>query len=191
MNLERAKKIAELLGFAADLLHPNSDYGDMGIYNITDKEGRQFTIRIGGAYGKTKGRIGVSGNWPSKDGTKHGATIWPSQVGESSPEITIAEDKTDEQVAKDIQRRFMPEFTRVYDKCLGRAAETMDYEAKELAIKLEIVKAAGKILSDRELEPGGRLYVYGLGSCYLRMFTLVLTANRSVLTSPVCRWRSS
>lgn len=60
----------------------------------------------------TKGMLHVSGFWPQ------GRNRWtsPSDVREEAPEINVSSKKTHEQIAKDITRRFLPEYLRIYTK---------------------------------------------------------------------------
>jgi hypothetical protein len=88
------------------------------------------------AYDKWKHRISVrSWNWPQytvneSRGYVKTETVMPSSLydpREASPSITVSADKTAAQIAKDIQTRFLPEYTRLYARCLARAQSSQEY----------------------------------------------------------------
>jgi hypothetical protein len=52
--------------------------------------------------------------------------VWPRDLREpkeSDPDITVSADKTPEQIARDISRRFLAEYTRIYTRCRAVADE--------------------------------------------------------------------
>jgi hypothetical protein len=65
--------------------------------------------------------IHVSGNWPRG--------ISPHQLHPNveAPSINISADKTHEQMAKDITRRFLPEYQRIYGLCADRVQADQVY----------------------------------------------------------------
>jgi len=76
-------------------------------------------------------RLNISGNWPQY-GTEPGAKwSYPSEVREESPSINVGLGKTYAQMARDIERRFIPEYARVWDLLKARINKTLAYEARQ------------------------------------------------------------
>ena len=163
ITFERAKAIAAILGCTAT----SSDDEDNGIYTITTPEGRTFNLHNKNAWNSPADRIFVSGMWPQRG--KYGSVIYPSTIREESSSISASDSTTNEQVAKDITKRFLPEFERIFDLCMKKLEDDLASENKELAMKKRIMAVMGKPLTDSETAPGAQLHLPGFpGLTYLR-----------------------
>lgn len=116
-------KVAELLGMVAekDILNDN----DYVRFSIT-KEGTNESIFFSYSAGYGKGNIEIRGNYPTYRNGEMMGDLWYSaeEVKERqeknlpmgqfntviSPRITLSPEKTPEQITKDIQRRFLPDY---------------------------------------------------------------------------------
>ena len=93
----------------------------------------RMRLFIAGPSWAHKGRIYISGEYPSyTDGqgrkqTGYPRSVWVKNVRQSAPEITCAVERTAAQIAKDIQRRFLPEFARVWALCKANADLNQNY----------------------------------------------------------------
>ena len=123
--------------------------------NLHNDAGEDIHCNFSAGYGDK--RIKVSGNYPrNADGTwpgtpyatseergSHDRGLDITQYGEiSAPGITISPDKTPEQIARDIEKRFLPAY-REYKKRLQAVINAHDdYEAKTVAALAALKGAA-------------------------------------------------
>jgi hypothetical protein len=121
------------------------------------------------ASGKDKNRISISGVWPHR---KAHTQVVPSALypQQEAPSITVSADKTPEQIAGDIEKRFLPVYLPMWEACYQRGQELNAAEDKELSAKEEITAVLDCKLSDREREPGNRIGRYSSlpGSMYIQ-----------------------
>jgi len=141
---EKFTKLAELLGGTArplDRDRPESSY------YITLADGVQIFARIGG-YGN-EGRVSFSGSWPSYKRPEGGScVVIPRDIYENgqsleSPDITVADTKTAEQIAKDIERRLLPSLRHVWLACKARCDSSTAYQDTCREIVERVAKATG------------------------------------------------
>lgn len=92
---------------------------------LADEAGREITFSLGWS-GKDK-KISVSGNYPHRlrddqlgEPTQGGQLVTPRDVSEESPGINVSSEKPHKAIAADICRRFLPDYARIYDKCVER-----------------------------------------------------------------------
>jgi hypothetical protein len=104
-------------------------------------------------------RISITGIWPLRQpGTETTPScLYPRQ---DAPSIYIALSKSPEQIAKDIERRFLPVYLPQREACYNLGLERNAAEAKELARKEEITAILGGRLSEQEKRPEGRIGRY-------------------------------
>jgi hypothetical protein len=107
-------------------------------------------------------RISITGIWPTRAPRPHGAEVGPSSLypRQDAPTIYISLKKSPEQIAKDIERRFLPVYLPLWEACCDKAAETETAEAKELARKEEITAILGGKLTDQEKRPDSHIGRY-------------------------------
>lgn len=93
--------------------------------DIVTPEGVLIEVGEVGATGAKRRRVYPHG-WPreAKIGEGRSSQLVPKDVGEENPAIGVGGDKTPAQVARDIQRRVLPEVARIYAKLAERARET-------------------------------------------------------------------
>ncbi len=138
-------KFLEPDGWVVESREPDEDYDNYRIW-LTDGKGLANARRIELdeiTYGADRGKIRIHGSWPQQ--AEHGPVVSPSQVGEDSPGIKATLSKGYEAIAKDIKRRFLPEYLRIWAKCQAKADQTNAYESKQAYNwarlgELEIVK---------------------------------------------------
>lgn len=70
----------------------------------------------------------VSGYWPQR--ANNGSYYVPSDVHEESPSINVSTSKTHEQIARDITKRFLPEYLRIFAKIQDKVAVENDYATR-------------------------------------------------------------
>ena len=122
LSPDKVDDIAALLG-AVKVELVSSDYPTDDRYYITLAEPAGVRLFIAGPSWRRKGRIYISGEYPSyadSQGCKqtvYPSSVWVENVRQSAPEITCAVERTAAQIAKDIQRRFIPEFLHVWALC--------------------------------------------------------------------------
>ncbi len=92
--------------------------------DIIHTDGRSFDVAIcsGAGIAADRGKVWVSANWPSMNGEEWGQVVAPSNLynpEECSPAIKISLSRGPRVIAREIERRFLPEYTRI----LGRIKE--------------------------------------------------------------------
>jgi len=132
--------VAVLLG--GELKPPRDEAGYAGYFPVALDAGGGLclTYELWG----NKGKISVSGEYPQDTRDRAGS-------------INVSITKTPEQVAKDITRRFLPEYKEKYTKAVAIKAERDAWNAKRDAIVDELSKLPGVSKSDRSEQ----LYVNG------------------------------
>jgi hypothetical protein len=103
-----------------------------------------------------KNRVTISGIWPRRN---PGEQVTPSSLctDEQAPVITISLSKTPEEIARDIERRFLPLYLPLWEKCSVKGQELNAAEAKELSVKEEYGAALGIELSNDSKRPGNHI----------------------------------
>lgn len=131
------REIAPLLGGTYSdprAVYPHVAYADIV---LPDNQG---TVHIKEADGK----LHVSGAWPTENGTRHGAQITPSRYPSPGEPvystINVSPSKSPAQIANDIKRRFLPNYTACYAGCVQRQQSGMAHEAG-------VAKLAGELLT--------------------------------------------
>ena len=90
---------------------------------------------VSGSY-ETKGRIRISGNFPR---TEKGEYIDPYDYREKRHEITVSIDKSPEQIAGDIERRFLPRYRDLLARVIERVNKTNEL-MRACANNIELLK---------------------------------------------------
>lgn len=103
---------------------------------------QRIALELTGA-GKHRGRVVVSGYWPR---TPQSAFTSPRDVREDTPTITVDSGKPHEQIAKDIKRRFLPEYQRIFEKIEAKIAQDLLYESTKDANFNSLLAAGPSIL---------------------------------------------
>ena len=129
LPFEKVQQIAALLDGTA---RPLGEESSNERYYITLAGGE--SIFIAGSSRARRGRVSVSGGqWPTYTDTggrvcsQWPHVTWVSDQKLTAPEITCADSKPAEQIAKDIQRRFLPDFLTVWGHCKDAADKNAAY----------------------------------------------------------------
>ena len=109
-------------------------------FALVNGQGPKVTID-----GSNRGMWNVSGYWPMSD---TGGYMTPSDVRETSPSIGVGKSKTPEQIARDITRRFLPEYLRVYNLLVSKKIERLAYKDRK-RVNWETVVNSGLVDSPR------------------------------------------
>lgn len=120
-----AQTIAILLGGAVKDTPLSEDYWCNTRQTISFDDGRAIDL-VFQEY-NNKGKLRVYGNMPRN---ASGRTF-----GKSAGGINVSTSKTPQQIAKDIARRFMPEYTTCYAKAVQQKHESDEYTRKKEARK--------------------------------------------------------
>lgn len=150
MDLTKAQAIATLLHGTA------TEGSNTATFYITLADGVVLFLRVGDY--SNGGRLHVDGSYPSyTDANGNRRFVTPRDCGGisygiASPSITVAGSKTAEQIAKDIDRRLLPELRPLWLKCREYANKQVFYLARRKATIERVAKATkGTPRSDRDL----------------------------------------
>ncbi len=115
-------------------------------------------IRIGTGRNPNENRLSVqTWCWPkymkrhdqyNRQETRESISPHMLRPQQESPSITVSGDKTPEQIAKDILRRFIPEYLRVWDLCQAEAFDRQEYEDRAVSGWAAVCKAIGPKATD-------------------------------------------
>lgn len=84
--------------------------------DLIHKDGRKIDFSDGkGVQREARKRLNISGHWPQNG--DNGPIMSLYQVGEKSPSIEVSRDRGAAVIAREIVRRFLPEYTRIWLKC--------------------------------------------------------------------------
>ncbi len=86
-----------------------------------------------------RGRIVISGSWPR---SKKSNSVFCPRDGKGGA-ITVAESKSPEQIAKDIVRRFLPEYREAYAEQVRLKQNEETYEDNKTALTRDLAQALG------------------------------------------------
>ena len=124
-------RISEILGFTLEK-EKNDDWSYVSINATKGEESIHFAS---GSY-HMKDRIRVSGDFPK---TEKGERVDPYRYGEKRHEITVSALKSAEQIAKDIERRFLPRYRELLKRAIEIVNQSNDYAGK-CAENLQLIK---------------------------------------------------
>ena len=138
---ELAAKIAAALGDGWVSLGLNCVDTGYGVEEycypiIVHPDGRE----IGFQMGRVQGKLHVGGIWPTYSKTEYGneyrQVVSPRELryengrAVESPSINVSSKRGVKAIVKDIQRRFLPEYTRVWGLCKARVEATTAYNSR-------------------------------------------------------------
>lgn len=155
---ERETKVAEHEQLTADVVALLDDGWTLKEYDNSDKDpwyrrapdivhkdGRSFDLApVDG------GKVRVSANWPTQRGTQGSRVFSPNDLynpNETSPSIKVSLSRGTEVLAKEINRRFLPEFTRIWGRIAENIKATNEFEDSREAAFQRIRQECG--LSER------------------------------------------
>lgn len=121
------EKLIELTGAIAKVLGWDYKSNKECWTQTITKDGKGLHVRTDG-----RERLIISGVWPRFTDSAGCAQIaLPHYVKEECRDITVAAARSPEAIAKDIERRFLPEYNRVWEKLVKHCEEvTTHYEEK-------------------------------------------------------------
>jgi hypothetical protein len=109
---------------------------------IMGPKGAEMFLRFDAEYGD--GRVHVSGVYP-RDAKGQYIDVYNTEPGQYGkiygPNIKLSPDKTAEQIATNIKRRFIPDYAAHLAKVMERVNANNDYESTTAAV-LELLKGA-------------------------------------------------
>jgi hypothetical protein len=88
-----------------------------------------------GNYGADKGKVTIDGSYPYVNG--HGV-LGPSSVCATDPAIKCSLSRGYAAIARDIERRFLPEYRRIYALCLASANKQIAYDTLQASNELRL-----------------------------------------------------
>jgi hypothetical protein len=113
-------EIASLL--QVELVEVHVSCGQKWGATFRDSKGCQFGIRPDWQKGE---RLTVSGDWPrTKEGCQYAATTYQ---GESNPSINVRSSRKSGEIAREIKRRFLPDFRTRWQQVAHRVKEIDTY----------------------------------------------------------------
>lgn len=151
-------EVSQILGFTPEKHEKDESWHHVSMNARKGNESLHFSS---GGY-LLKDRIKISGNFPR---ARKGEYFDPYVPGEKRHEITVSIRKTPEQIARDIERRFLPHYQELLKKVLERIARMDEYDGI-CARNLERVK--GKKPTEEEKEKK-RLWLEGPISCEVQV----------------------
>lgn len=120
--------------------------------DIVHTDGRSFDLHLPDYPHSDVGKVAVSPNWPRTDDSPGSfATASPSNLynpTETSPSIKVSLSRGVPVLVREIQRRFLPEYTRIWQRLSEKVLADKHWESKRRAVFDEI-RAAGGGLLDR------------------------------------------
>lgn len=138
-----------LEGWAMIVPPPEEDYNQDRVFFTKDK--MKFGVSFDWSSHPRNSRLNVSTwTWPEYSRLERGdvrkETIFPASLydpKEGQPSISVAASKTPEQIAKDIKRRFLPEYERIYARCKAKADDYQAHEDKSESQWAKVCKLIG------------------------------------------------
>lgn len=134
MSTETFKLFLNIAGaLGGRIIKQRDDCGTFADVELAD--GVRFHMSAGG-YGN-EGRITFSGDWPSYVKPDGGLTIviprdvWIDNKQLHSPSISASLTRTVDQIAKDVERRFLPEYRPIWRAVKQRADDQTEYYRKQ------------------------------------------------------------
>lgn len=133
--------IAKALGYTLDTIRGFDDGVDQTRGTLVTPEGQRIHVATGGYYHKDKVHFSMS--FPDHVVDESGATRGTSQrsFDHKTPHfdgINVSGAKSPEQIAKDVQRRFLPTAETLWAACDAWVAEQADYYGNKAVFKTEI-----------------------------------------------------
>lgn len=119
-------------------LQPSStDPDDMSAWTVIESTTGPQSFTIGKEW-NAKDRLSMSAHtWPEysyfERGEQRSTQVTPRDCydpKEASPGITVAADRAPDVIAREILRRFIPDYTRIYARCAEKAAASQAYHDK-------------------------------------------------------------
>lgn len=140
---KKLRQVAKTMGFESVTPKNGEEWGtDVRAKN---KDGEEFWVRRG-TYGSNKGKAHVFGIYPS--GPSGSVSIY----GIERPSINVSLERTVEAIAKDIERRFLPDYREYLGKVRERVKSDTDYRS---LTESNFEKVMGRKRNDNEKNGSG------------------------------------
>lgn len=143
---ERQEKVEALIRGVSKILGFKLEEKEKDSWNylcLNARKGEESLHFTSGGY-QMKDRIKISGNFPK---TEKGEYVDPYGYQEKRHEITVSIAKTPEQIARDIERRFLPHYRTLLKGMIERVQKSNEYDRTSVR-HLEELK--GTELSEEE-----------------------------------------
>lgn len=97
------------------------------------------------ATSRERGKLHIHGDWPTDGNTYMSPRSWGAVPYDENGDVSInvSEVRGPEEIARDILRRFLPQYREIYAKCCQRKAENAAYRDRLYVQAQAITKAAG------------------------------------------------
>jgi hypothetical protein len=105
---------------------------------------------------RDESRIVVSGDWPRTAGGQ-----LPKRYSEKLPSITVADSRSPQAIARDITRRFLPDYQAKLAEFRQRVADDNAYHKAVADLSARMAKALGLEVTDMKTQREGQLRLYG------------------------------
>lgn len=153
-----AQAIAELLGASVLPAHGRGDDGYMGRFALSRPNGDEIALCFGLA--NYKGKIHITGSYLAD-------TRCALAYNEKRPSISVSVLKTPEQIAKDIQRRFLPAYLPLAAACRERKAQDEARAARQEELLSSLVQDyKGRVTRYGNSDSGLHISGAGVGKAY-------------------------
>jgi hypothetical protein len=139
-RVAKGKEVLKALGFS---LVGENEENNRAVGTLPD--GRKVYISINW---RNKDRFDVSGHYPTHEDRGY---------QEKRPKITVSNERPVEKIVADIQRRFLPEYSQVFEKSKAHLERSQNSEAKRKAAFKEACEVLG-LESDRHYNSDCKAY---------------------------------
>jgi hypothetical protein len=178
---ELARAVAALLN-GEHFTVETPEAGERHYVRLVAPDGRAFSLNNSWS---GRGKLHVSGCYP-KDGDKYmGPREWGAiGYNEQAPSINVSAEREPGPIARDISRRFLPEYTRVYQACEAKRAEHVAYLAtvNNAAAQLEALIPGSEV---REHDGQGAVYFHTSEHGYGELMPYSDTVNMDLRSLPL------
>lgn len=142
-------------GWTLDVPSKDADGDDNGYRNVSNTDGRSFSL-YASLWGKHDGKVTVSGNFSYGD--RELGLSFP--YGKSQPKISVSMDRGAETIAKEITRRFLPD----YDRLFAEISETVRVQTAERDRKTGVVGRLAAVAgaNPNRIKPNGFAVYFGM-----------------------------
>jgi hypothetical protein len=187
---EKAKEIAKYLdGFRAEAQKHDGNVSDRYAYLIGENDEKfGFTVIT---YGSQMGKLEISGDYPKGPEGEYLADSYVNGERMAPPRISVNGNRPGDKIAKDIERRFLPEYRVLLAKVKELKASREAYKNKYVSNARELVNIYGDRLNDRNngfrlplknINGYGEVESIGADSCNILLRSVSIPLARKILS---------
>jgi hypothetical protein len=138
-----AQGVAAVMGYT---VKPRSESNHGGFAEIVRPDGRGFSLNCAGGLAP-RGKIHISGSFPDRI---DGRQAWRPASGVSYPSINVAADKPAATVAKEIERRLMPDYLPLLAECREHIARWSKVAEETARTAAQLAEGVGGTVDSRD-----------------------------------------